>query len=197
MKTNMLWLIPALLLGWGAQGEAQAQAQSRTGSPGVGFQMATRIFSPSDARFAGGSNVFRITMKGEGNMNFFFERETLQFTFLNSGSGATSVSGVMQAEGVGIAYGFGESMSFELTMGRASTTSLAGVLVSSDMLMDLGFHWVFRSGRSGIDLGLIYRSLPLAGGAGVLGTALGGGTGTDAVDDLGGLLLNVGIGYAF
>ena len=203
MKTKpIIFLLAAVCLMTASRLRAQESQESTIADSGLGFEFATRLFTPNDSRFDGGSNVFRLNFGGSEDLALFFERETMSFTFKNSGTGAPTVSGNMQSEGIGVAVPFSLTWRAELLVGRATTTidgAAAGgtTLNSSDPMMNLGVFWLYRVSKAYIDFGLIYRTLTLSGT--LPGSTLDG-TGTtkrEAVDDLGGILLNIGLGYAF
>jgi hypothetical protein len=172
-------------------GSAYAQSQKPAG---VSFELGTQMLSANDARFDGGSNLFRLQFRGEGDLLMFYSRQTLTFGFKNGGAVA-AVPGQSNIEGVGLGMLF-SAMRLEFMTGRAWTTAQGAVaLSSSDPVTDIGFYYTYKPGAAFLDLGLIYRSHKLSVSA--PGNVLGGGTQTKTVDDLGGTLLNLGIGYGF
>lgn len=176
---------------------ARAQAQARQ-PMGVGFQLATRFWSPSDDRFSAGSTVVRLQFRADEEVFLFYEKEDTTLTFENSGTGATIVSGTVSAEGVGFGMLFASPLRFELMMGRAHTYINNGTLVSSDPVLNLGLYYTYRPRDTAfLDLGVIYRRHTLTN---TLPGNVVDGSGTSSsepVDDLGGTLLHLGVGYGF
>jgi hypothetical protein len=189
----------------------QQPAQPIGPTAGIEFQLATEFLSPNDSRITGGSTVFRLGFRTDpaSNLTIFYERFSETFSFKNGGLAAGTTSapvapGQSDIEGVGVALGFGATR-LEIMAGRANTTVTAQPaatpgtsLSSSDPVMDLGFFWTYHPGsqRALIDLGLVYRQEKLSGAL-PGNTIAPGSTQAKQLNDLGGLVARLGIGYAF
>lgn len=173
-----------------------ALAQPAPQTAGVEFQLATELMTPNDSRISGGSSLFRLGFNPGGGLILFYERIGETFTFKNGGS-ANSAPGEISMDGVGFGYAFG-AMRFEIMTGRATTTTTNGTVASSDSVTDLGFIYSYRPAqqRALIEVGLVDRLLKLSNP--VAGTVVvPGSTQTKEISDMGGLILRIGIGYAF
>lgn len=168
-------------------------------SAGIEFQLATEFLSPNDSRITGGSSVFRLGFRTDpaSNLSLFYERISETFSFKNGGA-APAAPGQSDIDGVGVALGFGATR-LEVMAGRANTivTGNLATVNSSDSVVDLGFFWTYHPGgqRALIDLGLVYRQQKLSGG--MAGNAIVTTGTAKQFNDLGGLALRLGIGYAF
>jgi hypothetical protein len=172
-----------------------ALAQPAPQTAGIEFQLATEVMTPNDSRISGGASVFRLGFNPGGALVMFYERIGETFTFKNGGSVA-SAPGEVSMDGVGVGYTFG-TLRFEIMTGRASTTTTNGAVNSSDSVTDIGFIYSYRPAqqRALIEVGLVDRLLKLSNP--VAGNVVGGGTQTKELSDMGGLILRIGIGYAF
>ena len=173
-------------------------AQKKKDSPGVGFSLGNRFWSPSDPRIDGGSSVIRIHFQGPDDQYIFQEKEDSTITFRNSGTGAKTVAGNISSQGIGFGMVLSDALRFEMMAGRASTYINNGVLMSSDSIFNLGFFYSYRqSSGAFIDAGLLYRHHRLSNTLPGNVVDQSGTSSPDVLDDLGGTMFNLGLGYGF
>ncbi|MDH5751030.1 MAG: hypothetical protein OEZ59_01255 [Deltaproteobacteria bacterium] len=177
--------------------EALAQKNGKS-STGVGFVMGTRFWAPSDPRVDAGSNVIRIHFQGQGDEYFFHEKEDGTLTFQNTGPGAVIVTGSVSVQGIGFGMLMSKALRFEMMAGRASTFINNGVVISSDSIFNLALFYSYRqSSGAFLDLGMLYRHHRLSNTLPGNVIDMTGTSSAEPLDDLGGVILNIGIGYGF
>ena len=175
-----------------------AQAQGNKSLSGVGFSMSTRFWAPVDPRFDAGSSVIRLHFQASDSEYLFHEKEDATLTFQNTGSGAITVAGNVSTQGIGFGMVLGTAMRFELMAGRASTYINNGTLVSSDSVFNLGLFYTYKPAKGAyLDLGMLYRQHRLSNTLPGNVVDLSGVSSTDPVDDLGAVMLNLGLGFGF
>ena len=175
-----------------------ALAQKKKEAAGIGFALANRFWAPTDSRIDGGSSVIRIHFQGPEDQYFFQEKEDATITFRNSGTGSLMVSGNISSQGIGFGMLLNDALRFEMMAGRASTYVNNGVLMSSDSIFNLGFFYTYRQTSGAfLDVGILYRHHRLNNTLPGNVVDQSGTSSPEVLDDMGGTMFNLGLGYGF